>query len=259
VTPSTQRPAAPLCGVNADSDTSPRPPSVQAALAAMLEEQSGLGDDGRMTFDDFKLLMLRAGREEDPNQQAKRSPRPFRPPPSPRTHTHTIGLRIIAGCRARPPHYLPLTHTERSFHVACPAFILLRLILPALTPLPAGHRRLHPQDVVSSRAQARRVGRQRPTPIPKLEGAQMTLHTRTHYLHTHPLRYPNSKVRSERSLHSPNHTHPAPCLPSPTHRTHPPHTDMRNEEPAPTRQHTFLHAHTRPLSLPLSLSPLPPP
>jgi len=42
----------------------------QVALEAMLEEQSSLGHDGRLTFDDFKLLMLRAGREEDPAQKA---------------------------------------------------------------------------------------------------------------------------------------------------------------------------------------------
>jgi len=49
------------------------PPSffIQAALQAMLEEQSSLGSGGKITFDDFKLLMLRAGRDEDPAQQVR--------------------------------------------------------------------------------------------------------------------------------------------------------------------------------------------
>ena len=37
----------------------------------MLEEQSSLGSGGKITFDDFKLLMLRAGRDEDPAQQVR--------------------------------------------------------------------------------------------------------------------------------------------------------------------------------------------
>eukprot|EP00962_Isochrysis_galbana_P049582 scaffold21073_cov45-Isochrysis_galbana.AAC.1 len=68
----------------------------------MLEEQSGMGNDGRLTFDDFKLLMLRAGREEDPNQQVRHAAPGHSGTHNPNTHPHTHPSRP-----SQPTHHPP--------------------------------------------------------------------------------------------------------------------------------------------------------
>ena len=105
----------------------------------MLEEQSSLGHDGRLTFDDFKLLMLRAGREEDPAQKVR----------LPSSHT---AYRFLHGYWAPPFSLLPEsgeTIAAVGAQPACSSPVVKSLFAPGLI---IGHVCLHSQHMVAARA-----------------------------------------------------------------------------------------------------------